>query len=487
VIADAAGLVFCNALFLGAGAGVVRLLGGWRTPRGLARTIGVSYLAGVAAVGVTFQVLLAVGAPFNRWVVIAVCLALAALGALARTAVDPSLRRIPVPRYLWPVAIATVAMVALLFVDLWFQPLGQWDAWSQWTAKARSIVIFHGIDTPLFQSLPYRTWNPDYPILLPSIEAADFTFMRHLDTRAIHLQFGLLYAGFLLSLLELLRGRVRESIVWPLVLAIAVAPAVQIQTASALADVPVAIFFATAGIFAWRWLVEADRVALRLFVMLAAGAYATKFEGKAYVGALSATLVVLVGFKDRTRVVTTVVAALAALAGVVPWMLWTWSNHATGSFGGADTGRLDSGGLLVKADRIPVALISLATHALDPRQWLLLAVVILAAVAAGYVALPRRVEPWLVAGTIALIVAGLCLAYWSSALSIHAYLEHSARRVVTAPVLFGIALVPLLLEAVLTAGAVTPPFDDEARHAPLARVAGAPPRDDRDRQYPLRP
>ena len=95
---------------------------------------------------------------------------------------------------------------------------------------------------------------------MPSIEASDFTFMRHLDTRAIHLQFSLLYAGFLLALLELLRGRVREVLVWPFVLAIAAAPAVQIGTASALADIPVAIMFALAGVFAWRWLVDGDRV-----------------------------------------------------------------------------------------------------------------------------------------------------------------------------------------------------------------------------------
>ena len=45
----------------------------------------------------------------------------------------------------------------------------------------------------------------------------------------IHVQFWLIYAGFLLALLELLRGRVREVLVWPFVLAVALAPAAQIQ------------------------------------------------------------------------------------------------------------------------------------------------------------------------------------------------------------------------------------------------------------------
>ena len=67
----------CNLLFFAAGAGVVRLLGGWRTPPGSPTLFGVCYLAGVAVFGVTLQLLLVLGASFNRWLVIAVCVALA--------------------------------------------------------------------------------------------------------------------------------------------------------------------------------------------------------------------------------------------------------------------------------------------------------------------------------------------------------------------------------------------------------------------------
>ena len=53
----------------------------------------------------------------------------------------------------------------------------------------------------------------------------------------------------------------------------------QIGTASALADIPVAIMFALSGVFAWRWLVDSDALALGCFALFAAAAYATKFEG----------------------------------------------------------------------------------------------------------------------------------------------------------------------------------------------------------------
>ena len=306
---------------------------------------------------------------------------------------------------MWPVVAALVGMVGLLLVDVWFQPLGQWDAWSQWTAKAHALIVFHGVDASVFQSTPYGPWNPDYPLLVPSIEAADFSFMRSIDTRAIHMQFFLLYAGFLGALVQLLRSRVREVLLWPFVLAIAVAPAVQVQTASALADIPVAIMFALAGLFAWRWVFDADRVALMLFAVFAAGAYATKVEGRIYIGALSVMVVLLVVLRDRRRVMATVIAVGVALIGFVPWWLWSSSHQIGGVFQTSSSGRV-SGDVLTNADRIPPALAAIAEHTLNPTRWLLIGVVIVVAVALSWRVLPDHAQPWFVVGTVGIVIAG---------------------------------------------------------------------------------
>ena len=461
---DVAGLLVCNALFFVAGAGLVRLFGGWRTPRGLARLVGVSYLAGIAAVGVTLQLLLLLGMSFNRSVVIGVCIVLGASGLAARRPVDPAPRRVAVPAYMRPLAAAVIFFVVLMFIDTWFQPLGQWDAWAQWTAKARSLVIFEGLNVNVFENPAYHAWNPDYPLLIPSIEASDFTFMRQLDTLAIHLQFTLVYAGFLLALLELLRGRVRETLVWPFVLAIAVAPTVEIGIASALADIPVAIMFALAGVFAWRWLVDADRVALRLFALFGAGAFATKFEGRIFILALSVTLITLIAVTDRVRLRATIVAVVASLVGLVPWWVWVANHHVVGAFSTSATQRL-SGDLVDKVGRIPTTLASLGESVFNPSRWLLLGFVIVAVLVISFRLLPRSVETWLFAGTVGLSLCGLILVYMATPLDLHSHLYHSARRVVSGPVLFASVLAPLLLEAVLQ----------------------APSRGKRDRQYPLPP
>lgn len=446
MIANSAALLLCNALFFAAGAGVVRALGGWRTARGLLRSCGVVYLAGIAAVGVALQTLLVLGVPFGRTTVICVTVALALTGLLNRRPADPPVTGARLPSYLVPVAVVLAAMVALMAVDLWFQPLGVWDAWAQWTAKARALVLFDGLEEGILSSSPYRPWNPDYPLLVPAVEAANFTFMRSIDTRAIHLQFLLVYAGLLVALLQLLRGRVREELVWPFVLAVALAPAVQIQTASALADVPVAAFFALAGIFAWRWLVDADLLALRFLTLFSAGALATKYEGRLYVGALFATLAVTLLLTARRRLVPTVVAGAIASVGLVPWSIWVSRHDVVGTFSTSLTTRLGDG-LLSKVDRIPLTLEALGRNVVDPSRWLVLALVVVAAVVIGARAMPGHPGPKLVTGTLALILLGLVFVYWATPLDPSWHLRQSARRVVTGPMLFAIALAPLLLEA----------------------------------------
>ena len=116
-------------------------------------------------------------------------------------------------------------------------------------------------------------------------------------------------------------------LVWPFVLAIAAAPAVQIGTASALADVPVGIMFALSGIFAWRWLFDGDRVALQLFALFGAGAYATKFEGRIFVVALSVTLIAL----DRAEGEDTGSGRRSSPR------LWRWSASGPGGSGSRTT------------------------------------------------------------------------------------------------------------------------------------------------------
>ena len=212
------------------------------------------------------------------------------------------------------------------------------------------------------------------------------------------------------------------------------------------------VFFAVAGLFAWRWLVDEDPVAVRLFAVFGAGALATKFEGRLTIGALSATIIVLVAATDRSRLKPTVVAVAASLVGLVPMIVWSSQNKVVGIFSTSLTDRIDSE-TPSKLGRVPVILEDLAVKFFDPARWLVVGVAIVASLAVGLQTLGRRPEPWLIVGTVFLSMVGLVLAYVASPFDVHNHLAGSARRVITGPIMFAFVLMPLLLESVLLARA----------------------------------
>ncbi len=441
--AHALSLLAANLLFLAAGAGVTRAIGVWHAPRGLIRCVALAYLAGVAATGVTLQLLLVVGLRFDWPMVVGTPIALAGVGFLARGATNPPVPQWRPSRQVIPQMAIASTMTALMAVDLWFQPLGKWDAWAQWTAKARVIYLFHGLEPSILSTAPYFAMNPDYPTLLPAVEASDFTLMGNIDTRVIHLQFWLIFAATIIALVQILTPR-SQVVGWTIAALVALTPAVQVLTASALADIPVAVFFAFAGLFAHRWLISRDVVALRLFALFAAAALATKFEGRIYVGALMVVLLVQVTRFARERLVMTLGACAFALVGIVPWSIWVGTHHIRGIFLTSLQDRI-SFNLLSHLSRIPLSLATLARYAITPMEWLLPTIAIALAIVFAVRSADNRMTLELMAGTLILIIGGLVFVYWATPLDPTWHLRQSGTRVLSGPMLFAVFLIPALL------------------------------------------
>lgn len=443
MIVHAVALLACNALFLLAGIGVTRAIGCWSTPRGLVRMLGLAYLAGVAASGVLLQLLLVLGVRFGVLTVVGATLGLALLGVLGRPTGDPAPVRVPWRR-VGPQAAVAGASSLLMAVDLWFQPLGKWDAWAQWTAKARVIYLFHGLEPSILSTQPYFAMNPDYPTLLPSIEASDFAFGGAIDTRVVHLQFLLLFLATLAALVQLLTPRA-PVLGWSIVALVAVTPGVQVLTASALADIPVALFFAFAGLFAGRWLTKRDRADLALFALFGAATLATKFEGRIYFAALALCLVVQSARVARDRLLPTVAACVVApVVGLLPWSLWVKDHHIRGIFLTSLGDRI-SFELFSRLGRIPLTLGTLAKDSLSPTGWLLVTVAVGAALFVAARTRSSSAVLELVVATMLLTLAGLVVVYWATPLDPTWHLRQSGYRVIAAPLLFATFLLPSLL------------------------------------------
>src|SRR5581483_9428674 len=112
-----------------------------------------SYLAGVAVYGVVGQLLLVLGLSLGRVEIAAVCLLLAAGVLVRRDRVRP---RLPRP------GVVGAAVLVVLAVDLWFEPLWAYDAWTFWTPKAHALAALGGLDARWFTQPALA--NRDYPI-----------------------------------------------------------------------------------------------------------------------------------------------------------------------------------------------------------------------------------------------------------------------------------------------------------------------------------
>ncbi len=258
----------------------------------------------------------------------------------------------------------------------------------------------------------------------------------------VPLQLGLVFLAFPAALAALLRDRARPVVLWTVVLAVALAPSLQIQTASAVADVPLAVFFALAGVAGWRWVEDGEGAMLGLAAAFGAAAVATKVEGAVFVVLLVVALGVAALRRGRP-LRGLVAAALAIAASALPWAVWSRVHDLGNAY--SDAGGAREVDLVAALDRVPRAAFAIGRELADPSSWLALA-----SLAAGAALLALR-RPGARAAALFTCSVGLAAlvalvaVYWTTPLDFEYHLATSVRRVVTAPLLFAAAMAPLLL------------------------------------------
>jgi hypothetical protein len=447
VIRSLAGLLFANAAFFVAGAGLVRFLG-FR----LRQSVGIAYMAGVASVGVVSTLLLMAGLALRGWQALLLCALIAALGLVRRERPEAT-----TPKTDWRVAGPAIGLLsgylAVLFVQCLFQALNSWDAWAKWTMKARAIVLLGGLDTSVFANHAYQPLVLDYPMLVPALEAIDFRFMGRLDNLVIHVQFWLLLVGFLVAAFELLRDRVPQTLLWPSLLLVGTAPALADNLTSAYADAPVAFFFSLAAIGAWRYIVAGEQRAIWLLGVMGGAAVATKPEGSPFMVGLFVLLAIFCRVKKRP-LMPLVPAVAWCLIAIVPWRLWV-SHHGIRPSTPVAKG-LDPSYLWGRLDRVWPSVKSLVEKSFGT-DWLAILPIVLAVVAVVLVWRRSHAAALFTAGALAIVFLSLLWAYWVQRPGLHYLLSTSGDRTVTTLVVVGGVFLPIVGAELLRSGKTPPP------------------------------
>ncbi len=462
-----AALLAANVLMLAAGLGALPLLGVARTWRQLVARSGLAYLCGIVIAGIVAANLALVRVSFG-WTGLTVLasVSLAAGGWRLRQSERPVWRR---PEWITLVGIAAIVALLVEYGRAFaVAPLNRYDAWAIWALKGHALYAFGWADPAVFAGDAYRFANLDYPLLLPSLEAIDFRAMGAFDTRILHLQFLLFLVAALMALAALLRDRVPPLLLWPSLLAVALAPAVFDQLLTAYADVPLALVFAIGIAAAGRWLITNERWALTLAALCFAGALLMKNEGTLFV--VTAFLGLALVAHRRWRPLA--VAAAVDLLLLLPWKIYVriYDLHDI-NYSLTDTfdlhhigGRMGVG---------PIAFRTLGGEMADPFQWglllLLFAVAVAAALVTGLRALPFYALVWPLVSWL-----GLSWIYVITHFEYSSYLDSTKERV-TASIVLGAAALTPLLAAEAWAATRAPASQDGSSRDPLRSGDGRTP------------
>jgi hypothetical protein len=215
-------------------------------------------------------------------------------------------------------SLVLVAGGVLLLLSL-FRPVAHWDAWFQWSIKAKALADAGGFYAPVFLNPVYEYARPEYPPLLASWQAVAYLISGDL-TVSWPLQFQQAWlwtvGGIGLLLLTLSHGR------WAFAMPAAwlLSPQVVWQSIQGYADVPMALLILTGTLVVWK---APDRLPNHVVggVLLAGGAL-MKNEGLPLVAVILACLLLGRSLHPRLLVAPAVVLCL-----FLPWLVFTRLNQ----------------------------------------------------------------------------------------------------------------------------------------------------------------
>jgi len=318
------GLVAYNACFLGAGYGVLALLG----RRGTLADAGLAFLLGVVVLLILMSVLATWGYVARIPVFLAATAACAIPAAIRlRRLAPPRLAlRFPFRRPRWsdlPVAVFSVAVAVYAFVLLrvaTVKPLAEWDAWAMWTMKAKALIVYGNLGVADFVGAAH----PDYPLLVPMLQAFAFRFMGQINTELVHVEYALLVLAFAAAVCRVVSLRVGLAAASAWALYVLLLPGLEVNVPDALGDVPVAVFASLAAFAFALWLRDRRRAWLGMYSIFGAGAVWSKNEGLSALVVIAVLGVLLSIARPLARnIVPPLLASVAIYVLLLPWTFWT--------------------------------------------------------------------------------------------------------------------------------------------------------------------
>jgi hypothetical protein len=449
------GLTANALLVLATGYGLLYGLGLVRSGASALRLAGAGYLLGWALLGSVLALGLVAGlAPSVLTVTIVAAISVSVGILVGRRRPDPIEPSRPSERH--PLALlaaalgtAQLALVSLSAIALSVEGTGYGDYIDNlvfWIPKAASIYYADGLDADALASLRH----PEYPPLVPAMNAATFHFAGGFHPSVLPFQMTLLGVAFLLAVAGLLDRVAPRWVTLPTLALLATTPWFWWRLQSPLADQPVAYLIAVAVASCVLWLRDLRGRWLAVAFVALLAATLTKLEGSMLAVLLLAVTLAAGVLVHRRAGLAAAWLALAPVA-VLPWQLWLEHGGLPRSAEDYDATDLLRPGLLAdRADRLRRTVDWMLEAPFHQTQTAVLVCAVVAGLAVAALRVPvptATVAAWLV-----LASAGLASVYWIGELEIDFYLSSSLSRVGATIIVTAAVVMPLLVGLALERG-----------------------------------
>jgi hypothetical protein len=453
-MSDTTRLIVLNVGFAAVGAAVVLLAGVPRKAIWLPTVMGLAPAVGLAACGLVATVGAMVGidvTPATTGSLSLVALLVAVLagrrwGRGSIGTLSPSRSGVP-GLALELGCLALLAVVSVRIVRLGAATgLEAWDGWAMWAPKAHALYVQGDVWGPVFADRAYGMQHPEYPVLLPALEALASGAIDRFDPSFADIEGSVAVVAFGWAAWAILRVVVAPVLAAAVAVALTGSAPLIANAVADYGDSVVAAFTSLGLLCVLVWLTRGSTAMLPLAGLFLAAASTTKSEGLLFaLAAVAAASVAARGFGRSVRSVLGL--AVGVVAVPIMWMIVDRLNGP----GGANidvTAALDPGA----AGRIPTAAARLMEEMAD--GWSLAGLLAIIAVIAAVVArLWWEVLFVVLWGVLAF--AALVGVYWVTTDPIDWYLTTSADRVVFSIMLGFATVAPVLIARVWSQATTT--------------------------------
>src|SRR3989339_985153 len=183
--------------------------------------------------------------------------------------------------------------IALTLVDALALPMKDWDAVAIWSYKAK-IIYYESIKSAGYFTDPTKSYShPDYPLMVPFMQAYIYTAIGHVDDRLARLIFFSYYFFLLLFVYSLMSKSIARNHALFFTALFATLPALLNESVSGYSDLPLAFYYFPMAAYLYLFIKEGRSEHLALSAVFSALCVFAKNEGMAL---LLINLAVLAGF-----------------------------------------------------------------------------------------------------------------------------------------------------------------------------------------------